>query len=228
MTIARLVDDEELAGYPAARFLDVLRSVTMILTLPAAAAARADAVAVLTGQGETWRLAHAVTDWETNPVRRHLLVATTNAAEATYTPVTLDALRGLGLRRTDGVHIQAVAAADTGVQAAWLADRIPEHGIGSLALAVSPYHLPRAYLTVLRACEERGVRVPLLPLPVPVAPAEPVPETGAAAWDMLPGEIRRILDYTDRGWVAGPEQLRRYLDWLWSTLPSASATTRGR
>jgi len=218
MTIARLVGEEELAGYPAGRLLDVMRALTMILTLPAAAAAEADAVAVMTGQGETWRLAHAVADWEAHPHRRHLLVATTNAAEATYAPITLDTLRGLGLRRTAGVRIQPDAAADTGVQAAWIAAQIRAHGITGLALAVSPYHLPRAYLTVLRACEERGLRVPLLPLPVAVAPAQIVPETAAPGWDMLPGEIRRILDYTDRGFVAGPEQLRRYLDWLWPVL----------
>jgi hypothetical protein len=219
MTIARVLPDDELAGYPAGRFLDVMRALTMILTLPAEAAADVDAVAVLTGQGETWRLAHAVADRETNPARRHLLVATTNAAEATYAPITPDTLRGLGLRRTGGVHIQAVAAADTGVQAAWIAAQIREHDITGLALAVSPYHLPRAYLTVLRACEDRGIRIPLLPMPVPVAPSTVVPESAANAWDMLPGELRRILDYADRGWIATPAQLRAYVDWLWTQSP---------
>ncbi|GAA4249994.1 hypothetical protein [Dactylosporangium darangshiense] len=213
--IARLVHEDELAEYPAGRLLDVMRALTMVLTLPGAAAQRLDAVAVLTGQGETWRLAHAVGDWEARPARRHLLVATTNAREATYEDVTLDSLRGLGLRRVSGVHIQGEAAADTGVQAAWVAAQVRELGITGLALAVSPYHLPRAYLTVLRACEDAGVRIPLLPLPVAVAPDATVPESGASAWDMVAGEMRRIIEYTDRGWVADPELLRRYLAWLW-------------
>ncbi|WP_433064611.1 hypothetical protein [Dactylosporangium sp. CS-033363] len=221
MSIARLVDADELAGYPPDRLLDVMRAVTMILTLPAAAAQRAEGLAVLTGQGETWRLRHAIADWEANPARRHLLIATTNEAERTSVPVTLAALRALGLRRTAGVQIQPVPAAHTGVQAEWLAERADAHGIAGLALAVSPYHLPRAYLTVLRACERRGLRVALLPSPTPVAPATPVPETGATAWDLVPGELRRILEYTDRGWIAAPAELRRYLDRLWTTWTEA-------
>ncbi|WP_433222926.1 hypothetical protein ACQP00_24790 [Dactylosporangium sp. CS-047395] len=217
MSISRLVDAEALAAYPADRLLDVLRAVTMILTLPSAAAQRAEGLAVLTGQGETWRLTHAIADWEANPGRRHLLIATTNEAERTSAPVTLDTLRALGLRRTAGVRIQPVPAAHTAVQAEWLAGQVDAHGITALALAVSPYHLPRAYLTVLRACERRGLHVPLLPAPTAVPPATPVPESGATAWDLVPGEVRRILEYTDRGWIAAPDELRRYLDRLWTT-----------
>ena len=87
----------------------------------------------------------------------------------TYVEITLDYLRSLGLRRIDGVHLQAEPAPNTALQAKWIVSQVRDHGITSLALAVSPYHLPRAYLTLLKAFNEVGVRLPIIPVPVAVA-----------------------------------------------------------
>jgi len=95
------VRDEDLAGVPAARLLDVVTAVTMILALPPAAADRVDALVVAIGQGEERRLTQAIRRWERNPRLRHLLVANGNPAEQTYREITLDYLRG-GARRTIG------------------------------------------------------------------------------------------------------------------------------
>lgn len=215
-TTPRIVREEDLVGLTTDRLLDVMKALTVILSLPQAAADRVDALAVATGQGERWRLTHAIRSWEANPGLRHLLVANGNPAEASYDEITIDHLRGLGLRRVEGVRLQAEPAPNTGLQAAWIADRIRSHGITGLGLVVSPYHLPRAYLTVLKACESGGIRVPLIPLPVAVPPETPVPETGATAFDLVPGEVKRIVAYMDRGWVATTGELRQYLRWLWS------------
>ncbi|WP_433384627.1 hypothetical protein [Micromonospora sp. KLBMP9576] len=215
VVVPRLVRDEDLAGFTAGQLLDVLRAVTVILALPRPAAGHVDALAVATGQGEQWRLSQAIRDWEANPGLRHLLVTNGNPAEETYVDLTLDHLRGLGLRRVDGVCLQVGPAPDTGRQAAWIVDRVQGLGITSLALAVSPYHLPRAYLTVLKALDRCGLRLPLIPVPVAVCPDTPVPETGGTAYDLLPGEVMRILTYTDRGWVATLGELQQYLRWLW-------------
>ncbi|MET8833911.1 hypothetical protein ABZV78_08350 [Micromonospora sp. NPDC004540] len=216
MNPARIVPEEDLAGYTAGQFLEVTKALTMILTLPQSAADHVDALVVATGQGEEWRLTHAIRTWEANPKLRHLLVANGNPAEETYVGITLDYLRSLGLRRIEGVHVQAEAAPNTGLQAAWIANRAQALGITSLALAVSPYHLARVYLTVLRAFSRRGIRLPVIPLPVAVSPETPVPETGATAYDLVPGELKRILAYQGEGWVATPAELREYLRWLWS------------
>ncbi|MDO3701871.1 hypothetical protein Q3W71_09275 [Micromonospora sp. C28SCA-DRY-2] len=219
--------DEDFAGCTAGQFLAVAKALTMILTLPQSAAAQVDALVVPTGQGEDWRLTHAIRHWEANPRVRHLLVANGNPAEQTYVELTLDHLRGLGLRRTDGVHLQAEPAPNTGLQAAWIVDRVRGYGITSLALVVSPYHLARVYLTVLEALTGGGLRLPLIPLPVAVPPDRPVPETGATGYDLVPGEVRRILAYTDEGWVATPEELRQYLRWLWTEHPTLLGAALG-
>jgi hypothetical protein len=212
----RIVSAEDLAGFTAGQFVEVMKALTMILTLPQSAADRVDALVVPTGQGEEWRLAHAIRSWEANPQIRHLLVANGNPAEETYVRITLDYLRSLGLRRVNGVCLQAEPAPNTGLQAAWIADQARARGITSLALAVSPYHLTRVYLTVLKAFTRSAIRLPVIPLPVAVAPDTPVPESGATAYDLVPGEVRRILTHMGDGWVATPAEVQQYLQWLWS------------
>lgn len=212
----RVLGADEFAGYGSGPLLEVLKAFTMILTLPASVTDRVDTVAVMTGQGEQWRLTSAIHSWQADPGLRHLLVANGNPAEQTYVELTLDYLRGLGLERTEGVLVQTEPAPNTSLQAAWIAGRVRELGVQGLALVVSPYHLPRAYLTVLKTFLDNGIRLPIVPVPAAVPPDTPVPETGATAYDLVPGEVKRILAYTDRGWVATPEELRHYLHWLWS------------
>ncbi|MFR9774773.1 hypothetical protein ACL02O_01795 [Micromonospora sp. MS34] len=207
--------EEDLAAFTAGQFLEVMKALTVILTLPQSAANHVDALVVATGQGEEWRLTHAIRTWEANPALRCLLVANGNPAEDTYVEITLDYLRRLGLRRISGVHLQAEPAPNTGLQAEWIVDQVQAHGITSLALTVSPYHLARVYLTVLKAFTRSGTRLPMIPLPVAVPPHAAVPETGATAYDLVPGEVKRILTYMSNGWVARPEEVRQYLQWLW-------------
>ncbi|WP_238013207.1 ElyC/SanA/YdcF family protein [Dactylosporangium sp. AC04546] len=203
--IPRVVTD--LDDVPSRRLFEVVEAVAMIFSLPDGAADDVDALAVVIGQGETWRERHAIRLWESNPRLRHLLIADGNPAETTYIPLTLD-----GIRRTDGVELQPQPVTNTADQAAWIAAKIQKLEIRSVGLVVSPYHLPRVYLTLLQAL---GEPIQLLPVPVPVPPDVPAPETGATSFDLLPGEIRRIIAYREQGWVAGPKELREYLAWLW-------------
>lgn len=214
--IHRIVREEDLTGSTAGQLLDVMTALTVILALPQSAADHVDALVIPSGQGEEWRLTHAIRNWEANPDLRYLLVANGNPAEETYVEMTLDYLRSLGLRRLGGVYLQAEPAPNTGLQAAWIVNQVQDRGITSLALTVSPYHLPRVYLTVLKALTRSGICLPIIPVPVAVPPDTPIPETGATAYDLIPGEVKRILTYMDKDWVATPEELRQYLQWLWS------------
>jgi uncharacterized SAM-binding protein YcdF (DUF218 family) len=174
-----------------------------------------DAIVVPTGQGEESRVTHAIQLWEAARNTRHLLVANGNPAERTYVPITRDYLAELGLHRQVGVRVQEEPAPSTGLQATWIADQVRRLGITSLLLAVTPYHLPRAYLTVLKALNVTGVRIPVLPYPIPVSPDATAPETGAGHYELLPGEAHRIIEYTARGWVVTVEEFRAYQRWLW-------------
>ncbi|WP_446215451.1 hypothetical protein [Micromonospora sp. IBHARD004] len=195
--------------------MDVMKAFMVILALPQSAADHVDALVVPTGQGEEWRLTHAIRRWEANRHISYLLVANGNPAEDTYIEITPAYLRSLGLRRLSGVHLQAEPAPNTGLQAAWIVDQVEDLGITSLALTVSSYHLPRVYLTVLKALSQGGVRIPLVPDPVTVSPDTAIPETQATAYDLLPGEAERILTYMNNQWLATLEELQEYLRWLW-------------
>lgn len=220
MTTPRIVRDDDLDHVSAGRMLDVMRAMTAVLSLPQAAAERADALIVPSGQGEEWRITHAIRLWEANQDLRLLLIANGNPSETTYDELDLGYLRGLGLRREDGVHVQAEPAPNTALQAGWIAGRVRALGISSFGLVVSPYHLLRAYLTVLKALDREALRVPMWPVPVAVSPDTRVPETGATADDLLPGEVTRMISYMDRGWLATTGELRTYLRWLWDQEPA--------
>ncbi|NUT34724.1 MAG: hypothetical protein HOV79_16820 [Hamadaea sp.] len=214
MQLARLVTGADLNRHPAARLGAVLDAVAGVHALADAPAARVEALAVFTGQGEQWRLSQAFDRWNTSTTLRLLLIADGNPAERTYEPLSPAYLRDLGLRRTEGVVVQSEPAPNTGLQAAWTARCIQQRDVRSLALAVTPYHLPRAYLTLLAACTAASLRLPVLPLPTPVPAGTRMPETAATEAELLPGEIERILVYADRGWVADPAAFAEYLSWL--------------
>ncbi|MDG4803221.1 hypothetical protein [Micromonospora sp. WMMD980] len=212
---SRVVAQTDLAGLDAGRLMDLMAAMVSILTIPAVASDHADALAVPVGQGEQSRLKAAIDKWERNDAARRLLITNGNPAERTYREITLEYLHELGLRRLDGVHVQREPAPNTAIQAAWIVDRVEEFDVEVVGVAVAAYHLPRVYLTVLKEFVKRGKLLPLVPLPVPLAPTSPSPETGMSQFDLVPGEALRMLRYVDLGWVASPEELRAYLDWLW-------------
>jgi hypothetical protein len=183
MRFSRIVRDEDLAGLTVGQILNVTKALTMILSLPQSAADHVDAIVIASGQGEEWRFTHAIRRWEANPDLRYLLVANGNPAERTYVEITPAYLRSLGLRRIAGVFVQAEPAPNTALQATWIVNQVRDHGITSLGLA----------LTVLKAFDKSGMRIPIIPIPVAVSPDTPVPETGATAYDLVPGEAKRIL-----------------------------------
>ncbi len=215
MSTPRVVRGTAFDGVGNDDLLDLMGTVFAVLTVPPPAMGVLDAVAVPIGQGEETRLRHAVDLWNSEPHLRFLLVSGGNPAERTHVEVTRSYLRDLGLRRYDGVHIQPEPAPNTALQAAWIADQVRRLAIRSVALTVSPYHLPRAFLTVLKAFDDRGLGVPVIPAAVPVPPHATVAETGMNAYDLLSGEMRRILTYAGNGWLATPAELRDYVAWLW-------------
>ena len=77
-------------------------------------------------------------------------------------------------------------------QVQWTAEMVREHGVHSLTITAPAYHLPRAYLTMLKALWESPVV--LIPDPTPLSPLAIVPEFGVHACDMIPGEMERKME----------------------------------
>lgn len=151
-----------------------------------------------------------------------LLLAGENPNEMTRFVKTPENLRGkpfyLSRREMKRVRTQ-VNAANTPEQVAWVADRVAEENVTSIALSVSSYHMVRAYLTLLKGLARRGIRIPIYPSPPPVPLHLAIPEYGEEMGKMVPGELARIRAYREKGDVATHEELREYLVWLWRQKP---------
>lgn len=191
---------------------DIIAMTMMLYGLPRVIR-RADAIVVLPGLGEMWRLTDAIRAWEHNaPAARYLLITGHNQREKTWVHFTLD---NLNLKRRDGVYIEAHAE-HTKEQAEWIIGKVQDLKISSLALFVSPYHLLRAYCTILRTFIRLDVpNVPMIPIPVAISPDTTIPEINVDAWEMVKGEVKRLIAYQEKDDVATYRELRDYLSWLW-------------
>lgn len=211
--IARILEPDESTAVSTVK--------TMILSLPRFER-KCDALVAYPGMGETWRLTEIISVWQSHlymPFVQHLLVAGTEwQKEATaIRPPIIENLKKppFYLRRLKNVWAQDHAR-HTKDQAEWVVAKTQELHIGSLALFVSPYHLTRAYLTLLKTFINLKVApIQIIPVPVAISPDTIIPETGTDAWEMIAGEDRRILDYQKKGDVATLPELKEYLSWLW-------------
>ncbi len=196
--------------------MDICTMAMMLYALPRPAEG-IDAIAVLPGLGETWRLVDAVNAWEASTSARNLIVVSTYRGEKTQLQPTIENLSQppVSLRRHEGVRIQDHAH-HTKEQTDWLVSQIAELGTTSLALYVSPFHLLRGYGTLLKSFAHANQPwIPMIPMPVTISPDTLIPETGVNAWDMVAGEIKRIEAYQEKGDVATYKELKEYLSWLW-------------
>lgn len=199
---------------------ELLKMAMMILSLPRP---ETKAIVVFPGMGEIWRLEHAIQVFS-NPVdfgSDYLLIAGCDwKNEKTQPQPTIELVKKSPFILPDCdlkfVHIQEHAR-HTPDQTGWVVVKIRELEIKSVSLVVSPYHLVRAYLTLLKECIKCDIRIPIIPIPVPISPSTIIPESGADSWTMVDGEAERIKKYQGDNFknVATFEELKNYLDWLW-------------
>jgi hypothetical protein len=139
-----------------------------------------------------------------------------------YIPLTDERLRDAPFRVPRNRQIiTQVFAKHTKDQTDWLADRLIEHNETSVAVVVYPFHLLRAFSTLVRSLEERN-RLDILVFPVvaQISPEDPFVELQADGWTLMPGEIRRILEYRKQNGVASFETMQKYLHSLWGYIQS--------
>lgn len=171
----------------------------------------------------------ALRDWEfEDNDNKHCLLVAGQHPEASNRP-KLKALNGSEI---NGVKIYSQANADnTPQQAAWVADMVEQLGLEALAIRAHPFHGARAFLTQLATFKKRGLdrKVVLLPWWRPFNPfaqrplTEPWPEEVWSDAELIPGEAKRIHDYSAKGDVASLADLKEYVDWLAKESPAAEA-----
>lgn len=187
----------------------------MLYSIPNILIPITDAVCVFPGLGESWRVKHAIKLYENNvPLIEYLMVAGHNPSEKFFEDFSMEGLRKdpFNLIHVEGL-ITTAHATNTVEQCQWVCSIVKEHGLTGITLTASPYHLLRAYLTLLKTFLKEGFdEIPLIiPSPAIVPPHEVIPETGINAWGMSPAEIMRIPKYQELGDVATFEEFKQYL-----------------
>jgi|SRR3989344_4629032 len=208
LELSRVIEEDKISEYAEA--------IISIFSVPRVIE-RVDAITVFPGLGEWWRVRDAIESWEKpSTVARHLLVAGYNNREVSYEELTLERLRKPPyiLQKEKGFRYTPHAE-HTKEQTDWVVTQAQSLDIQSLALFVSPYHMTRAYLTLLKSFLVSDLQIPLIPMPVRMSPDTQIPDTKVEAWQMVPGEMQRIGYYQDAGHVATFAELRAYLARLW-------------
>lgn len=172
-----------------------------------------EAIAVYPGLGEISREIDAIRRFEAcRGACKYLLVAGNNPRETTSRLHTFEALQKLGLNffPRERVHIQA-SANNALEQAMWLCEKAEELKLTRVMLCVSSFHLLRAYLTTVKTMAKRGSHTFfLIPQATRVSPFKIIPESNETGWNLVPGEVDRILAYQKKGDVATLEDLEEY------------------
>lgn len=129
--------------------------------------------------------------------------------------------------------VSQVLAANAPAQAAWLADQIKQLGLTAVALRTHPSHTARAFQTLLRELEKRGLdrTVVLLPWWRPCHPYREYPLT--EPWEdvrysnafLLAGEAVRNCNYAPLD-VASAGAVQGYVNWLFASSPASSVLSR--
>ena len=207
--ISRIVPGDEVS--------ELFSIATFVLTIPWLIS-RAEALVVFPGMGEDWRVTMAKRWWsQENTPARFLIIAGHNHNEKTTKILTPEVLRRppFNLEKLEGVLIEGEVS-NTKEQALQVLARVREFNLKSLALFTSPYHLPRAYLTLLKIfLKANSPEIAIIPAPVMISPDITIPELRTSAWEAFAGEARRIKEYQAKGDVATLNELRGYLVWLW-------------
>lgn len=185
-----------------------------VLTMPKPFDFKPDAIVGHAGMGEVWRIQDPILEYEFSDSAKFLLMAGLCVKEKCYEELTVENLTKppYNLQKTEGMFAQPNAL-HTKDQMDWIIARVNELKISQLLFMSSPYHLVRAYLTLLKSWLDLGSHpVIMIPKPLAMSSAIILPENGETARAMIPGEMRRIFEYQEKGDVATLSELEAYID----------------
>lgn len=173
---------------------------------------------------------HAISNWQSDIGKHHLLIAGYHEPDVANCTFTLERMQvDLYLNRTEGVHTQ-VNASHAGEQATWVANKVKELGIKSFALYIPAFHLARGMLTTIESLRRLDIRIPIVPVPTPLSPFErallnaKTGERNLSEMDVIHAEANpRMKNYQvpksdgSPGDVATDEVWENYLRFLYSS-----------
>lgn len=197
--------------------LETSAAVMSILALPPKSD-RVEAFGLFPGLGEIARDHHAISLFTHNRTAKYLIMAGENPDDKpgyNRTPANLvktpwNIPPGL----ISKVFTQ-VYTANTKTQADWMAENVKARGVKSLGLTVSAWHMPRAYLTLVKSLMDAGMHIAVLPQVAEISFSATVPGVQKTVWELLAAELRRIPTYQQTGDIATYSELNEYIDWLW-------------
>ncbi len=213
---------------------------TLLAGIPTEGVVDVEAIASWPGIMLDVAVKHAASYWNGGS-GRHFLVAGYHDSDVAEERFALPRLHNnYGLARTTGLHTQ-VHARHAGEQAEWLADKVVELGIESLALSIPSFHMARGYLTTIESLRRRGVMIPIIPIPPKVSPFEhcvlnvaPEGKRDKCELDVIHAEANpRMKNYQNPkadgtpGDVATDEFFYDYLGWLYGQQIVTDYTMKG-
>ncbi len=179
----------------------------------------ADAIIAMTGLGEHQRIIQAIRAWDSGRYSsRFLLVTGENPRERTAQTFNVYRLREppFNLEHNEGVVVATDHGESTKIQTQWVVQQSKMLGIKSAFVVTSSYHMVRAYLTLLNSFAHANIRIRLYPMLAERDLDTVCPEYEVPMWDLVGGEVDRIIQYQAKGDVATLQELKEYLAWIHS------------
>lgn len=186
----------------------------------------ADAVIVMTGLGEHQRIIQAIKLWDSGRYsNRFLLITGDNPHERTAETFSVPRLQEspFNLQHSEGVIVDTDHGGNTKIQAQWITQQVDALGIKSALVVTSSYHMVRAYLTLLKSFADANILVRLYPVLAEYNLDATSPEYEVPMWNLVAGEVERIIQYQTKGDVATLDELKTYLRWLHTPPTSVTA-----
>lgn len=151
---------------------------------------------------------------------KHFYVCGVHPNTPYHTPFTKERLGNAPFRvpinRSIVTQLNALHTRD---QTEWLVSEIQSRGDRMVAVMVYPFHLLRAFSTLVHTIQTRNhYDTMVFPIPTPIDPRRTFPEINADAWELMPGEIRRIHCYRTHNWVASFERMQAYIKKMWEAI----------
>lgn len=213
---------------------------TLLGGIPTEGVVDVEAIAAWPGIMLDAAVKHAASYWNGGSGRHFLVAGYHDAVPAEEIFGSRYLCNNYGLVRTRNIHTQ-VHARHAGEQAEWLADKVVELGIESLALSIPNFHMARGYLTTIESLRRRGVMIPIIPIIPRVSPFEhcvlnaaPGGARDKCELDVIHAEANpRMMNYQKAkadgspGDVATDEFFYDYLKWLYEQQVVADYVMKG-